>query len=334
MAVLVTGGAGYIGSHIVLSLLEKGEDVVIIDNLSRGHKKAVKGGILYVGDLADKTFIRKVFAENDIESVIHLAAYSQVEESSEQPIKYYINNVKTTINLLEAMKDYGVKSLVFSSTAAVYGQTNEVPIRETAVTNPVNPYGESKLVVERMLKWASVSNDINYISLRYFNAAGAHDSGEIGEDHEVESHLIPIILMAAMGQREKVVIYGEDYDTEDGTCIRDYVHVMDLSKAHILALNRLRNTGKSGIYNLGSGKGYSVKQIVKTVERVTGINVPVESGGRRAGDAAVLIASSEKAKKELNWQPEHESIERIIRDAWRWHSNNAKGYNDKYIYLI
>lgn len=328
MAILVTGGAGYIGSHTVISLIERGEDVIIIDNLVKGHKSAIKGGKFYYGDIRNEELLDKVFKENQIEAVIHFAAYSLVGESVKNPIKYYNNNVIGGITLLNSMKKHGVKNIVFSSTAAVYGEPQNTPILEKDKTNPTNPYGESKLAVEKMLKWAGDIGDINYIALRYFNAAGAHESGIIGEDHRPETHLIPIILETALGKRGKIIIFGDDYNTFDGTCIRDYIHVMDLSNAHVLALDKLRKHGTSGVYNLGNGKGFSVKEVVNKAKVVTGLDIPVEIGPKRLGDPAILVASCEAAKQELNWNPQYNSLEKIIQDAWRWHKNNPMGYED------
>ncbi len=321
MSILVTGGAGYIGSHVVMALLERSKDVVIVDNLVNGHKFLVKGGKFYCGDIRDEEFLDRVFKENSIEAVMHFAAYSLVGESIKEPIKYYDNNVGGTISILKIMKANNVKNIVFSSTAAVYGEPKAIPIIEDADTCPTNPYGESKLAVEKLLEWANKTGDINYITLRYFNAAGAHESGEIGEAHNQETHLIPIVLDVALGKSDKIVVFGDDYDTFDGTCIRDYIHVMDLAEAHILALEKLEIEGKSGIYNLGNGKGFSVKQVIDIAKEVTGVNIPVEIGERRAGDPAVLVASSKKAKEELNWKPKYNELRKIIEDAWRWHKS-------------
>lgn len=321
MSILVTGGAGYIGSHVVMALLERSKDVVIVDNLVNGHKFLVKGGKFYCGDIRDEEFLDRVFKENSIEAVMHFAAYSLVGESIKEPIKYYDNNVGGTISILKIMKANNVKNIVFSSTAAVYGEPKAIPIIEDADTCPTNPYGESKLAVEKLLEWANKTGDINYITLRYFNAAGAHESGEIGEAHNQETHLIPIVLDVALGKSDKIVVFGGDYDTFDGTCIRDYIHVMDLAEAHILALEKLEIEGKSGIYNLGNGKGFSVKQVIDIAKEVTGVNIPVEIGERRAGDPAVLVASSKKAKEELNWKPKYNELRKIIEDAWRWHKS-------------
>ncbi len=319
MAILVTGGAGYIGSHTLMALMERNEEVIVVDNLVKGHRSAVKGGTFYCGDLRDEDFLEKVFKENKIEAVIHFAAYSLVGESVNEPIDYYNNNVRGTITLLHFMKKYGVKNIVFSSTAAVYGEPRNIPILEDDNTVPTNPYGESKLAVEKLLRWASQAGDINYIALRYFNAAGAHESGVIGEDHNPETHLIPIILQTALGKRDKITIFGDDYDTADGTCIRDYIHVMDLAEAHLLALDRLKNGGKSDVYNLGNGQGFSVAEVIKKAKEITGRNILIEIGTRRAGDPAILVASSEKARKELHWNPKYNDLGKIIEDAWRWH---------------
>lgn len=326
MAVLVCGGAGYIGSHMVAELLEAGEEVVILDNFQKGHRDAVLGGKLYEGDLRDRSILDKVFTENKIDAVIDFAADSLVGESVVEPLKYFENNVGSTINLLGAMRDHNVKNIVFSSTAATYGEPENIPILESDRTFPTNPYGESKLTVEKVLKWCDNAYGIKYTALRYFNAAGAHISGKIGEDHRPESHLIPLILQVALGQREKIMIFGDDYNTEDGTCIRDYIHVSDLANAHLLALDRLRKGGESRIYNLGNGKGFSVKEVIEVTRRVTGKEVKAEVAARRSGDPAILIASSEKAVNELNWKPKYDSLDTIIETAWQWHKNHPTGY--------
>lgn len=320
------GGAGYIGSHMVSLLAERGKEVIVVDNFQKGHKDAVKGRKIYEGDLRDRSFLNKVFSENEIEAVIDFAADSLVGESVAEPLKYFNNNVAGTINLLETMKDYDCKYIVFSSTAATYGEPDRVPIEETDKTEPTNPYGESKLMVEKVLKWSAQAYGIKYTALRYFNAAGAHPSGEIGEDHRPETHLIPLIIQTALGQREKIMIFGDDYDTEDGTCVRDYIHVMDLCQAHLLALDRMKNGGDSGIFNLGNGKGFSVKEVIETARRVTGREIKQEIAVRRAGDPAVLIASSERAIEELGWKPEFNTLEKIIETAWKWHSAHPQGY--------
>ncbi|WP_017413620.1 UDP-glucose 4-epimerase GalE [Clostridium tunisiense] len=326
MSILVCGGAGYIGSHMVAELLEQGKEVVVLDNLEKGHKDALLGGKLYVGDLRDRAILDKVFNENKIEAVIDFAAYSLVGESMEEPLKYFNNNVYGTINLLEAMKDHGVKYIVFSSTAATYGEPENLPILEEDKTIPTNAYGESKLLVEKILRWCDSAYGIKFTVLRYFNAAGAHINGKIGEDHSPESHLIPLILQVAQGKREKIMIFGEDYNTEDGTCIRDYIHVSDLASAHSLALDRLMRGEPSAIYNLGNGTGFSVKEVIEVTRKVTGHPIPAEVAERRAGDPAILIASSEKAIKELGWKPKFNTLETIIETAWNWHKNHVNGY--------
>jgi len=326
MAVLVTGGAGYIGSHAVAALLEKGEQVVVVDNLYQGHREAVLGGKFYEGDLRDAEFLAKVFQENDIDGVIHFAANSLVGESMKDPGKYYHNNVYGTLCLLERMQKAGVSRIVFSSTAATYGEPERVPIDEYDRTVPTNAYGETKLAMEKMIRWFDIAHGIKFVSLRYFNAAGAHVSGKIGEDHSPETHLVPIVLQVALGQREYISVFGDDYATEDGTCIRDYVHVSDLADAHILALERLRDGGESAIYNLGSGSGYSVKQVIEVSRAVTGHPIPAKFEARRAGDPAVLIASSERARNELGWKPKRDKLEDIIKSSWEWHRAHPNGY--------
>lgn len=324
--ILVCGGAGYIGSHMVAELLENNHKVVVLDSLVKGHKEALLGGKLYVGDLRDRKILDKVFTENKIDAVIDFAAFSLVGESMTEPLKYFNNNVYGTISLLEAMRDYNVKYIVFSSTAATYGEPEVVPITENSKTIPTNAYGESKLLVEKILRWCDHAYGIKYTTLRYFNAAGAHISGKIGEDHSPETHLIPIILDVALGNREKIMMFGDDYDTKDGTCVRDYIHVSDLASAHSLALKRLMNGGDSAIYNLGNGTGFTVKEMVEIARKVTGHPIPAEVAERRAGDPAVLIASSKKAMEELGWKPKYADIETIISTAWNWHKNHPNGY--------
>ncbi|MGL4308772.1 UDP-glucose 4-epimerase GalE [Cetobacterium sp. SF1] len=329
MAILVCGGAGYIGSHAVKALLEAKEEVIVLDNLQTGHKESVSKNVkLEIGDLRDKVFLDRVFKENKIEGVIHFAADSLVGESMTNPGKYFENNMVGSLNLLNAMKENNVKRIVFSSTAATYGEPENVPLLETDKTLPTNPYGESKLMVEKMLKWYDYAYGIKYTALRYFNVAGAYPTGEIGEDHKTETHLIPIILQVALGKREKIAIYGDDYPTEDGTCIRDYVHVMDLVDAHILAMNRLRAGEESRIYNLGNGEGFSVKEVIDVAREVTGHPIPAEVSPRRAGDPAKLVASSKKAMEELKWVPKYDSLHKIIDTAWKWHKNNPNGFKD------
>lgn len=326
MAILVCGGAGYIGSHMVAHLLENNKEVIIADNLQKGHRDSLLGGKLYVGDLRDTEFLDKVFSENEIEAVIDFAADSLVGESVENPLKYFNNNVGSTINLLQVMQKHNVKYIVFSSTAATYGEPESVPIQENDKTFPTNPYGESKLAVEKILKWCDKAYGIKYTALRYFNAAGAHVNGKIGEDHRPESHLIPLILQVALKKREKIMIFGDDYNTADGSCVRDYIHVSDLAAAHLLALKRLENGGDSRIYNLGNGTGFSVKEVVDVTRKVTGMDIKAEIAPRRAGDPATLIASSEKAIEELGWKPQYNSLETIIETAWSWHKNHVNGY--------
>ncbi|SCW62212.1 UDP-glucose 4-epimerase [Paenibacillus tianmuensis] len=326
MAIMVTGGAGYIGSHTVAELLSKGEEVVIVDNLQQGHRKAVLGGKLYVGDIRDADFLDTVFRENDIDAVIHFAANSLVGESMQVPGKYYHNNVYGTLCLLEKMNEYGVKKIVFSSTAATYGEPENIPILESDRTLPTNAYGETKLAMEKMMRWFDTAHGIKYVSLRYFNAAGAHESGRIGEDHSPETHLVPIILQVALGKRAHISIYGDDYATPDGTCIRDYIHVTDLADAHILAVEKLRAGGDSSVYNLGNGKGFSVKEVIDIAREVTGHAIPAVVEARRAGDPAVLVASSERGRTELGWQPKRDSLQQIIASAWAWHQANPDGY--------
>lgn len=323
MNILVTGGAGYIGSHVVKVLLSKGHQVVTLDNLQKGFKEAVTGGEFIEADLADQKLLNQIMQENKIEAVIHLAADSLVGESMEKPGKYYRNNFANGINLLEAMVENGVKNIVFSSTAAVYGEPDEIPIKENNKTEPTSTYGESKLFFEKALKRYDDIYGIKYASLRYFNAAGADPEGEIGEAHDPETHLIPIVLQTALGLRDKIYIFGDDYPTRDGSCIRDYIHVSDLAAAHLLAVEALDAGKKSAVYNLGNGEGYSVKEVIKTVKEVTGEDFKVEVSERRAGDPAVLIASSEKIQKELNWQPEFPELEKIISTAWQWHQSDG-----------
>jgi UDP-glucose 4-epimerase len=326
MAVLVTGGAGYIGSHAVAALAERGEEIVVVDNLQQGHREAVTGGKLYVGDLRDADFMETVFKENNIDAVIHFAANSLVGESMTNPAKYYHNNVYGTLCLLEKMIEHDVKKIVFSSTAATYGEPENVPIDEFDRTLPTNTYGETKLAMEKMMKWFDVAHGLKFVSLRYFNAAGAHAGGKIGEDHSPETHLIPIVLQAALGQRPHISVFGDDYATPDGTCIRDYIHVSDLADAHVLAVDKLREGSDSAIYNLGNGQGFSVKEVIEIARTVTEREIKAVIEPRRAGDPATLVASSERARKELGWKPSRDNLEDIIRSAWNWHVNHPNGY--------
>lgn len=327
MAILVLGGAGYIGSHTVYELIDAGRDVVIADNLETGHIEAVHPKAkLYQGDIRDRAFVDSIFESEQIDGVIHFAANSLVGESMTNPLKYYDNNLCGTKVLLESMVAHGIDKIVFSSTAATYGEPERVPILETDKTEPTNCYGETKLSMEKMFKWVGKAHGLRFVSLRYFNACGAHVSGKIGEAHNPESHLIPLILQVPNGQREYISIFGDDYDTKDGTCIRDYIHVTDLAQAHILAMDYLMNGGESNIFNLGNGVGFTVKEVIDTARKVTGHPIPAKITPRRAGDPAQLIASSEKAKTILGWHPEHADLEEIIATAWNWHKNHPHGF--------
>lgn len=329
MSVLVCGGAGYIGSHCVYELISRDEEVVLVDNLQTGHKKAIHPKAkFYEGDIRDFDFLNNVFKENQIDAVIHFAANSLVGESMQLPLKYYSNNVHGTQILLEAMVANDVKKIVFSSTAAVYGEPESIPILETDRTNPTNTYGETKLAMEKMMKWADIAHGIKYISLRYFNVAGAHENGLIGEDHNPETHIIPLILQTPLGKREKIMVYGDNYPTKDGTCIRDYIHVMDLIDAHILALEKLREGYNSDVFNLGSGSGFTVKEMIDAARKVTGHEIPAEIAERRAGDPAVLIASSEKARKILGWMPKFTEVEEVIKSAWNFYNTHKNGFEE------
>ena len=325
--ILVCGGAGYIGSHAVRQLIDKGEEVIIVDNLETGHRDAVHPKAkFYNVDIRNEEDLDKVFLENKIDEVIHFAANSLVGESMTNPLKYFNNNVHGTEILLKTMIKHNVKKIVFSSTAATYGEPKNIPILESDETNPTNAYGETKLCMEKMMKWADKAHGVKYISLRYFNVAGAHISGEIGEDHNPETHLIPLILQVPLGKREFISIFVDDYDTHDGTCIRDYIHVTDLADAHILAVQKLREGSDSNIYNLGSGNGFTVKEMIEAARKVTGHEIPAEVCERRAGDPAKLVASSIKAREELGWQPKLENVEAMISSAWNWHKNHPNGF--------
>lgn len=327
--ILVTGGAGYIGSHTVRELRSRGYDVVVYDNLTTGHIEAVGDAIFVKGDLFDVELLKDTFKKYGVDSVIHFAAYSLVGESMTNPLKYYHNNVAGTLALLEAMVACDVKYLVFSSSAATYGDTGEDIISETSPQKPTSVYGMTKLMMEQLMADFDKAYGLKYVALRYFNAAGAHESGEIGEDHNPESHLIPIIMQVLNGKREKLGIFGDDYPTPDGTCIRDYIHITDLADAHIKALESLKSGANSNAYNLGNGNGFSVKEVVETVEKVVGRPVKREIVPRRAGDPAVLVASSDKIKKELGWKPEYDSLEKIVASAWKWHSTHPDGFKTK-----
>lgn len=319
MKVLVTGGAGYIGSHAVRALKQAGDEVVVLDNLIYGHKELAQGEPLIVGDLRDEALLRRVFSEHRFDAVMHFAAYAYVGESVQNPAKYYRNNVASTLNLLDAMREANVHLFIFSSTCATYGEPKEIPIPETHPQNPINPYGASKLMVERILQDYDRAYGLNYVSLRYFNAAGADEAGDIGEDHNPETHLIPLTLDAALGRRPHITIYGADYDTPDGTCVRDYIHVSDLAQAHLLGLRYLANGGKSDVFNLGNGNGFSVREVIETAEKVTGKAIRVVEGERRAGDPARLVGCAEKAKAILGWEPKFTRLETIVATAWKWH---------------
>ena len=328
MRLLVLGGAGYIGSHTAVELLESGHEVVIVDSLVTGYEAAVpEGASFYQGDIRDYDFLNELFKKEAIDAVIHFAAFSLVGESVTDPLKYYENNLYGTKVLLKAMIDNGVNKIVFSSTAATYGEPENIPILEDDRTCPTNPYGETKLAMEKMMKWSANAYGLKYVSLRYFNACGAHKSAKIGEAHNPESHLIPLVLQVPNGKRESVSIYGTDYDTPDGTCIRDYIHVTDLAKAHILAVEYLMKGGESNVFNLGNGVGYSVREVIETARRVTGHPIPAVEIPRRAGDPARLVASGEKAREILGWKPEITELEDIIRSAWAWHSSHPNGYD-------
>jgi UDP-glucose 4-epimerase len=329
LKVLVTGGAGYIGSAVAASLVHNGHSVVVFDNLTKGNKRAVPtSATLVVGELSDRASLEAMFRQHQFDGVMHFAAFIEAGESMELPEKYFRNNTCNTLTLLEVMLDHNVNQLVFSSTAALYGNPQRIPIEEQDPLNPTNAYGESKLLVERMLDWSHRIHGLRSASLRYFNAAGA--TAHLGEDHTPETHLIPIVLQVALGQRKSLSIYGADYPTEDGTCVRDYVHVSDLASAHTLALEKLRMAAQPErlIYNLGNGRGFSVREVVEVARRVTGHPIPAVESPRRAGDPAVLVASSEKIRRELNWQPQHDQLEEIIRSAWEWRKQNPHGYNE------
>jgi len=329
MAILVCGGAGYIGSHMVDELLKRGEAPVVVDNLRTGHRQAVPENVkFYQDDIRDEKALDKIFTENDIEAVIHFAACSLVGESMEKPLLYLNNNVYGMQVLLEAMVKHNIDKIVFSSSAATYGEPKKVPIMEDDETKPTNPYGESKLTMEKMMKWVSQIHNVRYTSLRYFNVAGAAEDGHIGEAHSPESHLVPIILQVPLKQRDAITVYGEDYPTKDGTCIRDYVHVVDLADAHMKALEYLRAGNKSDIFNLGSGNGFSVKEMIDAAKKATGLDIKVITGKRRPGDPAQLVASSEKAEHVLGWQPHYTDMESIISTAWKWHKNHPEGFKD------
>ena len=329
MAILVLGGAGYIGSHTVYELIDAGREVVVADNLQTGFRAAVHPKAkFYQLDIRDRAALDTLFQAENIEGVIHFAASSQVGESMSDPLKYYDNNLHGTMVLLQSMVSHGVNKIVFSSTAATYGEPERVPILETDRTDPTNCYGETKLSMEHMMRWVSQAHGLKYVALRYFNACGAHPSGAIGEAHNPETHLIPLILQVPNGQREKISIFGDDYPTKDGTCIRDYIHVTDLAQAHILALDYLLNGGDNNVFNLGNGVGFTVKEVIDVARAVTGHPIPAQVSPRRAGDPAQLIASSEKAINVLGWKPQYNDLNTIIATAWKWHSAHPRGYEE------
>ena len=334
--ILVTGGTGYLGTHMLVELVKQGYEPLCVDNLHNSNpsvllavKEICGKEIPFIkADAGDVAAMRALFAEYQIDAVIHFAANSQVGESMVNPLKYYDNNLGGTRTMLQSMIEHGVKYIVFSSTAATYGEPERVPILETDPTHPTNCYGDTKLAMERMFYWASVAHGIHFVALRYFNACGAHMSGKIGEAHNPETHLIPIVLQVPNGQRDHVSIFGDDYPTRDGTCVRDYIHVTDLASAHILAAEYLMNGGENNVFNLGNGVGFTVKEIIDTAEKVVGKPIKCEMAARRAGDPAQLVASSEKAKTVLGWKPKYDDIETIIGSAWNWHKEHPHGYED------
>jgi UDP-glucose 4-epimerase len=329
MAILVTGGLGYVGSHAVKLLVDRGRQVVTLDDLIFGHVEAACGSEVAIGDIGDASLLRYIFAKHQIDSVMHFAAFADVGESVEDPHKYYVNNISKSLVLIEEMLAAGVKRMIFSSSAAVFGEPEVIPIPEEHPKEPTNPYGRSKLMLEEILAEYDRAYGLKSVSLRYFNASGADPSGLIGEDHKPEHHLIPIVLDVALGKREHVSIFGTDWPTPDGTCIRDYIHVTDLAEAHFLALETLEAGAPTAVYNMGNGNGYSVKEVVSVSEEVTGKAIKMVPGPRRAGDPARLVASSEKIKKELGWKPEYPELRIIIETAWRWHESHPDGFGGK-----
>lgn len=317
--ILVVGGAGYIGSHMVKELLKAGYDVITLDNFSTGHRELLPGGKLFEGNLGDDKLLDKIFSNHPISAVMHFAAFSLVGESVKNPLNYYRNNIAQTIELIAAMVKNNVKYFIFSSSAAVYGEPVEIPIKEDHPCNPTNPYGTTKVAVEQLLNDCDYAYGLKSVSLRYFNAAGADESGKIGERHKPETHLIPLILKAAKGERRDIKIYGTDYHTPDGTCIRDYIHVSDIAQAHLLALEALLSGKESAVYNLGNSKGYSVREVIEIVEKVTRKTIRTVEVERRPGDPAELVAASDKIRQDLGWKPKYEELETIITTAWNWH---------------
>jgi UDP-glucose 4-epimerase len=327
--ILVTGGAGYIGSHVVRKLINEGYKVSILDNLINGHSRSIpKDASFYKADLGDLASLKNIFDENNYDAVMHFAAFIEAGVSMKKPAEFFANNCVNGFNLLNEMLRHGVKRFIFSSTAAVYGDPVQDLIKENHPLKPVNNYGTTKLMFENILEMYKKSYNLQYIALRYFNASGADESGEIGEDHSPETHLIPLVLKAAMGKIDEIKVFGTDYDTPDGTCVRDYIHVNDLADAHVLALNKLFESEKSDVFNLGNGKGFSVKQVIDSAKKITGKNIHVVETGRREGDPAVLVADSTKAKDVFGWTPKYTSIDDIIKTAWNWHNSYPEGYND------
>ncbi len=325
MKVVVCGGAGYIGSHTVHELLNNGHEVVVLDNLSSGHAEAVKGTPLYKVDLGDETAVQDVFVDSQPHAVMHFAADINVGESVDNPARYYRNNVVNTLKLLDVMRRCNVNKFVFSGSCAIYGIPGQVPITEDFPFNPISPYGKTKAVVEGILSDYAAGYSLEYASLRYFNASGAMPDGSIGEDHSPETHLIPIVIQAALGQRECITIFGDDYPTRDGTCIRDYIHVLDLASAHVMALENLK-PGSPLIYNLGVGNGYTVREVIAMVEKISGRKVPMKNGERRPGDPPALVNDPQKVMEELGWQPEYPELKQIVETAWDWHSAHPQGF--------
>lgn len=324
--ILITGGAGYIGSYMCKYLVNNGYYPIVLDNLIHGHREAVKWGSLIEGDISDSYLINKIFSQYQIEAVMHFAAFCYVGESVNKPIQYYSNNVAGTVSLLENMIKNSIQKFIFSSSCATYGESNEIPITEDHPQNPLNPYGMSKLIIEQILSDLKKAYGMEYVALRYFNAAGADPDGEIGEDHRPETHLIPLVLQTAIGQHSAINIYGDDYPTKDGTCIRDYIHIHDLAHAHFLALERIINGLSGGKYNLGNENGYSVKEVIDISRKITGKSIPTRIMDRRPGDPSMLIGSNKLAMKELGWRPNYSDLHTIIETAWRWHKSNPKGY--------
>jgi UDP-glucose 4-epimerase len=327
--ILIVGGAGYIGSHMAKYLHTRGLKPVVLDNLSMGHREAVKWGPLYEGELDDTNLLDEIFRRHDIKAVMHFAAFCYVGESVTQPLKYYQNNVAATLGLLSSMLEYGVNKLIFSSSCATYGEPDSLPIRENHPQHPINPYGRSKLMMENILDDLGAAHGMKSVCLRYFNAAGADPEGELGEDHDPETHLLPLVLRTALGLQGELTVFGNDYPTEDGTCIRDYIHITDLAQAHYLALHHLLDGGDSKKYNLGNGSGYSILDVINRARQVTGEEIQFTFAARRPGDPAVLVGSAEKVVRELGWKPEFNTLETILETAWKWHSRFPEGYTTK-----